>query len=50
MGPERLLFSTDHPWVDPKIILDALQSLKLPPADVAGIFGGYARSLFGIPS
>ena len=29
-SPERLLFSNDHPWVQPKEILDPQRSLKLP--------------------
>jgi len=48
MGPNKLLFSSDHPWVDPKVILAALRSLKLPPVDEAKILGGNARKLFGI--
>ena len=33
MGPDRLLFASDRPWVNPKEILDGLRSLGLPPAD-----------------
>jgi len=30
---DKLLFSSDHAWVEPKEILDPLRSLKLPAAD-----------------
>jgi len=46
MGADRLLYSSDHPWVDPKIIRDALESLRLPAADVEKIFTANARQLF----
>jgi len=42
----RLLFSSDHPWGQPKEILDPLRSLQLPPADEAKVFGVNARQLF----
>lgn len=45
-GPERLLYASDHPWVEPKLILDHLRSLKLSRADEAKILGGNARTLF----
>jgi predicted TIM-barrel fold metal-dependent hydrolase len=45
-GPDRLLFATDHPWVDPQLIVRNLESLKLAPADEEKIFGGNARRLF----
>lgn len=48
MGADRLLFSSDHPWVDPKLIRDSLQSLNLPRDEEDKIFGGNARQLFGI--
>jgi predicted TIM-barrel fold metal-dependent hydrolase len=48
MGPDRLLYSSDHPWVDPKLIADALISLRLPAADQAKIFAGNAKALFGV--
>ena len=46
LGPERLLFASDYPWVQPNIILDALRSLRLPPAHEAAILHGNARRLF----
>src|SRR6185436_1331092 len=40
MGADQLLFASDHPWVEPKLILDALRSLKLPAAEEAKILSG----------
>lgn len=48
LGAERLLYSSDHPWVDPRLIRDGLSSLNLPRADEARILGGNARQLFGL--
>jgi predicted TIM-barrel fold metal-dependent hydrolase len=47
-GPDRLLFASDHPWVDPRLILDGVKSLKLPPQDQARILGENARRLFSL--
>lgn len=48
MGPDRLLYASDHPWVDPVLIADGLRSLKLPAADERKIFSGNAAKLFGL--
>jgi predicted TIM-barrel fold metal-dependent hydrolase len=45
---DKLLFSSDHPWVEPREILDPLRSLKLPAADEQKILFGNARQLFGL--
>ena len=45
---DRLLFSSDHPWVEPKEILEPLRSLKLPVAEEQKILSGNARQLFGL--
>lgn len=45
-GPDKLLFSSDHPWVQPKEILDPFLSLKLPVATEQKILSGNARKLF----
>lgn len=45
-GPDRLLFSSDHPWVEPGEILGPLRSLGLPPAAETAILAGNARGLF----
>ncbi len=47
VGPDRLLFASDHPWVEPSLILRELRSLKLPASDEEKILGGNARRLFG---
>lgn len=47
-GADRLLFSSDHPWVEPKEILNPLRSLKLPAADEQKILSGNARRLFNL--
>lgn len=43
---DRLLFSSDHPWVQPKEILEPLRSLQLSPEDEAKILTDNARQLF----
>ena len=48
MGAERLLFASDHPWVDPRQIKACLLSLGLPPSDERRILGDNARRLFGL--
>ena len=46
VGPDRMLYSSDHPWVDPKVIATCLHSLNLPAGDQERIFGGNAKRLF----
>ena len=46
VGPDRLLFASDHPWVDPRLIVEGVRSLGLPAGDEAKLFGGNARELF----
>ena len=48
VGPDRLLYASDHPWVEPKLIQSCLDSLKLPAAQQDKILGGNARALFRI--
>ena len=45
---DKLLFSSDHPWVEPQAILDPLRSLKLPASTEAKILGSNARTLFDL--
>jgi predicted TIM-barrel fold metal-dependent hydrolase len=45
-GPDRLLYASDHPWVDPKLILSCLREAKLSPADERRILSEIARQLF----
>jgi len=43
-----LLFASDHPWVEPGLILRHLRSLKLPAADEKKILSENARRLFAL--
>lgn len=45
-GPGRMLYSSDHPWVDPQMILGLVKGLKLSPEVEAGVLGGNAKALF----
>lgn len=45
-GADRLLFASDHPWVQPKEILDPFRALDLPAVTEWKILGGNARRLF----
>jgi predicted TIM-barrel fold metal-dependent hydrolase len=46
VGADRLLFASDHPWVDPKLIVSNVRSLKLPREDESKIFSENAKRLF----
>jgi predicted TIM-barrel fold metal-dependent hydrolase len=46
MGPDRLLFSSDHPWVEPALIIDSVKGAGLPVDDEEKIFSANARKLF----
>ena len=48
VGPGRLLFGSDYPWVKPTVILDALRSLDLSPADMKSILHENADNLFNL--
>ena len=48
MGADRLLYSSDHPWVEPQLITDTLRSVRLPAEDEAKIFRGNAEKLFRV--
>lgn len=45
-GPDKLLYSSDHPWVDPQLIIDRVEGQKLPAADLSKLYSGNARALF----
>ena len=47
-GPDKLLYSSDHPWVDPQLIIDQIEGQKLPAADLANLYSGNARALFNL--
>jgi predicted TIM-barrel fold metal-dependent hydrolase len=45
-GPDKLLYSSDHPWVDPQIVIDQVESQKFSSADRAKLYAQNARELF----
>jgi predicted TIM-barrel fold metal-dependent hydrolase len=45
-GPDKLLYASDHPWVDPQLIIDQIEGQKLPAADLAKLYSGNASDLF----
>ncbi|MBC7924864.1 MAG: amidohydrolase [Bryobacteraceae bacterium] len=45
-GTDKMLYSSDHPWVDPQITIDGVNSLKLPATDLEQIYSTNARRLF----
>ncbi|HUQ94252.1 MAG TPA: amidohydrolase family protein [Bryobacteraceae bacterium] len=47
-GPAKILYSSDHPWVDPQIIIDQVDAQKFPAADRTRIYSGNAKALFGV--
>lgn len=49
MGAGRLIFASDHPWVDPDLILKAFYSVQLSAADQARILRTNAYALFKLP-
>ena len=46
IGPDRLLFSSDHPWVEPSVIIDCVTAAGLSKSAEEKIFSGNARDLF----
>jgi len=48
VGPDRLLYASDHPWVDPELITERVESLALPAADLRKIYSENAKSLFAV--
>ena len=47
-GPERLLFGSDHPWVDVSIFATLIEEMDIPAQHKEMIFGDNAQQLFGI--
>ena len=46
MGADRLLFSSDHPWVEPSVIIECVKGADLSDGDQEKIFSANARKLF----
>ena len=47
-GADKLMYSSDHPWVEPQAIIDAVESVALSDVQRGQIYSGTARALFGI--
>jgi len=47
-GPDRLLFGSDHPWVDISTFVRLVEEMAIPQEDKARIFGLNAQKLFKI--
>ena len=45
-GVEKLMWASDHPWIDPQYNIDALDSVALSEAERQRIYSGTARELF----
>jgi aminocarboxymuconate-semialdehyde decarboxylase len=46
VGSSRMLYASDHPWVDPKMIAARVEGLGLTAAEQGHIFSGNAQRLF----
>ena len=47
-GVDRLLFASDHPWVEIGVLRELVEALEISAADKEKIFGHNACALFGI--
>lgn len=47
-GVDKLLFGTDHPWVEPRVFVDLLEGMKISADEKAQIFSGNAMSFFNL--
>ena len=45
-GPDRLVFGTDHPWVEPQIFINLIEGMDISAQAKAKIFGTNAKTLF----
>ena len=48
IGPDRLLYSSDHPWVEPSLIIDTVRAAGLSASAEKKLFSTNARKLFQI--
>ena len=46
VGIDRMLYSSDHPWVDPKLIVSCVEQIETAADDDTKIFAGNAEKLF----
>ena len=47
-GVDRLLFASDHPWVDIGMMVELIEGMDIPAQHKARIFGTNAQTLFRI--
>ena len=47
-GADKLLFASDHPWVQAQPIIEAIDSANLTAEQRAKVYAGNARELFGL--
>lgn len=45
-GVDKLLFGTDHPWVEPQVFVELLEGMNISEDEKDRIFSGNAMSLF----
>ena len=48
VGPDQLLYASDHPWVDPKLIIKNIESRELDAETKTKIYRDNARKLFSL--
>ncbi|MBM3725300.1 MAG: amidohydrolase [Acidobacteria bacterium] len=48
VGVDRMLYSSDHPWVDPSLIAGHVESLNLSAGDQTKVFTANAKRLFNL--
>ena len=48
IGADRLLFASDHPWVQPSVILEAMSGADLTAEEMTKIGSLNARKLFAL--
>ncbi|HEV2198828.1 MAG TPA: amidohydrolase family protein [Bryobacteraceae bacterium] len=47
-GVDKLMFASDHPWIDPQYNIDALDSVAMTEAERQRVYSGTARELFDL--
>lgn len=48
-GVDKLLFGTDHPWVDPQVFVELLEAMDISDEAKTRIFSGNAKAFFNLP-